>query len=221
MSIYLKTLILGAGVCLLPIVSSCNAQGGAPAVDAVGAIAPPAPNPASLCDDLYPSDERSSGSDGITILSVHIQPDGTMTNASVLSSSGETDFDAAAVQCARRAKSPQKSGGGPIEVDWVATVDWRHRGHSFIEVPGLKPCRATHYPMSAVRNGEQGVVAFAWQIGLDGRPTNVKILKSSGHDDLDAAAVTCTKDWRFPPATQNGKPVAIDKTFMIAFGLRP
>jgi TonB family protein len=212
-------MILGLGIYLLPITVTCHAQESTSPPNAGAPIVSPAPKPTSLCDDLYPPNERSSGSDGTTILSVHIRSDGTITNASVLKSSGHTDFDAAAVQCAERANVPQKSGGEPIEIDWVARVDWHHGSHSLIGVPGMIPCNVTHYPVEAVDKGEQGAVEFSWQIGIDGRPTNVKILESSGYDDLDGAAVECTRDWRFPAATQNGKPVAIDKLFRISFGL--
>lgn len=219
MSIRLRTAISRAGLCVLLMASPFDAQAAAPAAGTAEGTAPSAPKSTSLCDDLYPAGERSSEEDGITILSVHILPDGTMTHVAVLKSSGKADFDTAAVQCAERAKVPQKSDGEPIEVDWVASVIWRHRSHSYVGAPGVPMCKATHYPVPAIRKGEQGTVEFAYQIGTDGRPANAKILKSSGYTELDEAALGCSANWQFPPATQNGEPVPIDKNYKISFGL--
>ncbi len=58
------------------------------------------------------------------------------------------------------------------------------------------------YPPAALRNGEEGVVAFRLTVGSDGRVTGCGITTSSGSANLDAA--TCSilrRRARFHPAT--------------------
>ena len=43
----------------------------------------------------------------------------------------------------------------------------------------------------------------------DGSVSNVAVAKSSGHDRLDQAAVSCAQSWHYKPASQNGQPVEV------------
>jgi protein TonB len=64
------------------------------------------------------------------------------------------------------------------------------------------------YPIAARRLRFEGEVLLRVVVAADGRPTSVVVLKSSGHDMLDASAVdTVRTRWRFVPATRNGVPV--------------
>src|ERR1043165_2453500 len=68
----------------------------------------------------------------------------------------------------------------------------------------------TDYPDDAVRADQQGYVTVSFTIGVDGRMTNCKVIRSSGYPILDA--VPCKvlpKRARFTPAKDaNGAPVA-------------
>jgi len=37
--------------------------------------------------------------------------------------------------------------------------------------------------------------------------TDVKMLKSTGNQELDSIAMASAREWKFKPATQDGKPV--------------
>jgi len=65
------------------------------------------------------------------------------------------------------------------------------------------------YPPIAVRLGEEGTTALAFKITADGSVTDVTVSESSGHSDLDEAAVRCAGNWHYQPALQNGKPVEV------------
>ncbi len=47
------------------------------------------------------------------------------------------------------------------------------------------------YPESAVWDGAEGTAQVAFRIDTDGRVKNVTLVKSTGHDDLDAATLGC------------------------------
>jgi TonB family protein len=44
-------------------------------------------------------------------------------------------------------------------------------------------------------------------ITAEGAVKDISIDKSSGHFDVDKAAVACVSEWRYHPATQDGTPV--------------
>jgi TonB family protein len=73
------------------------------------------------------------------------------------------------------------------------------------------------YPASALKNSERGAAVIGVNVGETGKVNYVYLLKTSGFDDLDAAAIMGTMNWRFIPATGNGKPVAGDTAVQIVF----
>jgi TonB family protein len=66
------------------------------------------------------------------------------------------------------------------------------------------------YPAGSIRNREQGETVLLMCIETDGRPTNVKVAKSSGHKRLDQQSVESMKRQRLNPATDaDGKAVRV------------
>jgi TonB family protein len=65
------------------------------------------------------------------------------------------------------------------------------------------------YPPAALRERREGVTGFRLTVGTNGRVTNCRITRSSGHADLDQAACeNARRKARFEPATDaQGKPV--------------
>ena len=65
------------------------------------------------------------------------------------------------------------------------------------------------YPAAALRKKQEGDVTLSMCMGVDGRATDVKVIKSSGVDSLDDAAVKGIPKLRFQPAKDSsGKAVA-------------
>ncbi len=76
------------------------------------------------------------------------------------------------------------------------------------------------YPPASRRAGEAGTVTLAAFVQADGRPSEVKVVKSSGFEKLDEAAVKeVQRNWRFVPGKEDGKPVAMWHTFAVTFRL--
>lgn len=65
------------------------------------------------------------------------------------------------------------------------------------------------YPSLSKRLGEQGQVVHSVLIGTDGLPVSAKLVKSSGFDRLDQAALSAVMRWRYTPGKRNGVPTAM------------
>ena len=80
---------------------------------------------------------------------------------------------------------------------------------------------APNYPKRALQQRLTGTVLLEVVVGLDGRPLQVAIARSSGHRELDEAARTqVLKRWSFQPATKNGLAVQAVGMVPIEFALK-
>lgn len=82
----------------------------------------------------------------------------------------------------------------------------------------LAECRPK-YPLQSRLLGEQGMATLSVEIGADGTVGVVTLVKSSGHERLDRAAIEALRAARLAPARRGGKPVASVKRIAIAFRL--
>ncbi len=86
-------------------------------------------------------------------------------------------------------------------------------------VAGTDMNRPPPYPPLAQRRGEEGLVMLRVAVTADGQPASVAILRSSGHESLDQAAVEAVRTWRFVPATRGDVPIAAVADVPVAFSL--
>jgi len=77
------------------------------------------------------------------------------------------------------------------------------------------------YPMSALRNEEQGTAVIRFTVGLDGRAKNCTIVRSSGSKSLDKQSCrSVVARARYLPALdQSGKAVAVDVAQAVRWAL--
>jgi len=67
----------------------------------------------------------------------------------------------------------------------------------------------TFYPEDSAQDHESGSVRLGYDVEADGSISNVHLVKSSGFDRLDQAALACVRTaWRNVPAMQDGVAVA-------------
>jgi protein TonB len=76
------------------------------------------------------------------------------------------------------------------------------------------------YPVSATRRAAQGVVVVALSIDSNGHVAAATLHRSSGHADLDAAAMTAARLWKFQPARRGQRAVGITVLKPFRFVLR-
>ncbi|HEY0587375.1 MAG TPA: energy transducer TonB [Pseudoduganella sp.] len=65
-------------------------------------------------------------------------------------------------------------------------------------------CAKPNYPAGALRNGDEGTVTLAFLIGKDGHVANAKVERTSGHRELDRAALQGLSMCAFKPGTIDG-----------------
>lgn len=75
------------------------------------------------------------------------------------------------------------------------------------------------YPWSLRRRGVEGTVRLRVNVSAEGLPTEVIVLRSSGFDEMDRAALEAVKAWRFQPARRSGQAVAALAEVPIVFRL--
>lgn len=64
------------------------------------------------------------------------------------------------------------------------------------------------YPRRAYELGQQGTVVLFAEVLPSGRPGELKVAQSSGHNLLDKSALAAVRDWEFEPNSINGRVVA-------------
>jgi protein TonB len=84
----------------------------------------------------------------------------------------------------------------PVSPPLAATLDPPHIAEA--------TCPPPDYPRRAQRRGLQGTVWLRLEVAADGRPDTVILEVSSGHAELDEAALTAARGWRLDPARANG-----------------
>ncbi|MBJ6977935.1 energy transducer TonB [Luteimonas sp. MC1895] len=73
------------------------------------------------------------------------------------------------------------------------------------------------YPVEAYRRREEGTVLVGANVGADGRPASVEVIRRSGSRALDQAAVDAVRQWTFEPAVRGGRTVAADVQVPVTF----
>ncbi len=66
---------------------------------------------------------------------------------------------------------------------------------------------APEYPPLAMRRNWEGTVLLRVHVLASGKPGEIQIQKSSGHEQLDDAAQAAVKRWSFVPAKQGNDPI--------------
>lgn len=76
------------------------------------------------------------------------------------------------------------------------------------------------YPASARRQGREGTALLKIKVSPEGKVQEVWVDRSSGHQDLDEAAVEAVKAWRFEPPQKGGQGVSVWARVPVKFQLR-
>lgn len=76
------------------------------------------------------------------------------------------------------------------------------------------------YPESARRQGVEGTSLLKIYVSDRGLVEDVLVEHSAGHQELDLAAMEAVKRWRFEPARQSNRPVAVWVMLPVRFTLK-
>ncbi|TDK28329.1 energy transducer TonB [Luteimonas aestuarii] len=84
-------------------------------------------------------------------------------------------------------------------------------------IPRLVHAPPPEYPRDALRSGATGEVVIRIDVGPDGRPASLEVVRSSRNRSLDRAALQAVRQWRFEPAMRDGTPVAASVQQTVTF----
>ena len=115
----------------------------------------------------------------------------------------------------RRRRGDRRHARGPDGTGWRAP----HVVGGDVRAPVLLSQLEPDYPEAARRAHKDGVVILEAVITADGAVDDVRILRSA-NPLLDAAAERAVRQWRYKPATLNGRAVSVYLTVTVTFGLR-
>lgn len=91
-----------------------------------------------------------------------------------------------------------------------------------VEAPRRTVYVPPQYTAVALRARIEGQVVLSALIGTDGRPENIRVVKSLDRVfGLDEAAIETVKRWRYEPARRNGEAIAITMMVTVTFSLSP
>ena len=76
------------------------------------------------------------------------------------------------------------------------------------------------YTNDALLHRIQGTVVLELVVTSDGRPTQIKVVRSLDPEGLDDQAVAAVEQWRFEPGRLAGTPVDVLVTVMLDFWIR-
>lgn len=115
----------------------------------------------------------------------------------------------AGVEAETEASAPEAKAEDPAPTAAAeATQGLGHGGDNkgdavnYLELKQFSGNKAPTYPMQARKDKRQGQVDLLYRVTKDGRVAEVQIAKSSGHPDLDEAAVKAIAKYRYVPGQE-------------------
>jgi TonB family protein len=175
------------------------------------------------CDSFLPAGISIAPGTKPTLFQYRLKADGSVHDASLLRSSGNTNLDKAALACADNAPRQEPMVAGVrAQILWVGGISWAYPPHGFFEPnPDGGPAGACRswYPPDAVSRHQQGDTIVGFRIGKDGNPKDETVVQSSGSTFLDDAARHCVHTFKYFPSTEYGEPVELDKSARIEWRL--
>ncbi|WP_110953990.1 energy transducer TonB [Anaerosinus massiliensis] len=141
----------------------------------------------------------------------------------------EEDSTRAAVHSGNEQGGPSDGGSGELAAGAMdATTEIGDGGSgngpsAFVQEdqpPSIAYKVAPAYPAEARRNRWQGTTLLSVLIEASGAVSDIRVVKSSGHNTLDQAAIeVVSQEWRFNPAYRNGKAIIRRVKVPVAFNL--
>ncbi|PYV44779.1 MAG: hypothetical protein DMG06_05250 [Acidobacteria bacterium] len=190
----------------------------------------------------YTEGARKARLEGTVVLYVEVASDGSPERFRVLRSLG-LGLDEKAVEAVRQWRfQPETRYGMPVTMATIVLVNFqlpadsvetefrakaKGAGEIFRVMPGngIVPPQVVSrveptYTQQARDAYRQGVVILYVEVAPEGQTENVQVLQSVGMG-LDESAVESIRQWKFRPATKDGKPVRVTMVSEVNFSSRP
>lgn len=146
------------------------------------------------CPGFYPPIALRLAQEGTTMLGFTIKPDGSVTDVTVLNSSGHDTLDQAAVICASQWRyRPATQNGTPVATKWRANVKWTIAGFdmSFFAFYGAGLSCALNEARTASELDQVKGPTLIDLVFANGALASATVTRSSGNPTLDRRATDC------------------------------
>ncbi|HEY7977137.1 MAG TPA: TonB family protein [Rhizomicrobium sp.] len=153
------------------------------------------------CADIFGDAKARWTSYQSATLQFRVSSTGTVIFPFVAVSSGDTLFDAKAVQCMTRLKyGAAIYDNTPIDLSWSAAVRWSpHTGLAYTDRYRITSyCKDDQFPPDLWKGDPPNSTVISFHIVQDGVLAGAAIERSSGNPALDQAALKCVQEWRNP-----------------------
>lgn len=105
---------------------------------------------------------------------------------------------------------------GPTQLDDSSDPISTMGGGARVSPPRVTYSPDPEYSSAALQAHVDGIVALSIVVGTDGKPRDIKVVRSPGYG-LDEKAIEAVREWRFQPASKDGKPVAVSIMVQVQF----
>jgi TonB family protein len=177
---------------------------------------------------VYPAEAKAAHIQGTVTLHAIISRDGSVEKLAIVS--GPKELVRSAIDAVSQWKyKPYLLNGQPVEVETTINVNYSLPDANPTPNPSPNPSRSPQsngapagsgksmpelvykmepkYTAKARKAKVQGIILLAMVVDTQGRPAEVKVIKSLD-PKLDENAVKAVSAYRFKPAVENGKPAA-------------
>jgi len=180
---------------------------------------PPQAAGSHICSG-YPKRALELKKSGKTTVHYTISAQGTVTDASIVESSGDADLDSAALLCIKAwLYHPATQNGEPVAVSWTTVYSW-HIDEGPVNAGAPVPDGEVSVPQwdhggFACEDWYTGTsrpahaVVMTFFVEPDGSVKDVTVSQSSGNPDIDQDAVKCLSQRHYIPAKEDGKPIEV------------
>jgi TonB family protein len=165
----------------------------------------------------YPAAAQSARVEGAVVLDVIVGADGKVADVKVTRSIPQ--LDAAAVAAIKQWEfAPTMVNGVAVPVLMTVTENFTLAGAPQVTAPRLMTEVHPEYTTAGRNARIAGEVVLSGWVELDGKVTNIAVVQSlDSKYGLDEQAIKAFSQWRFAPATKDGKPVRARITARLAF----
>jgi TonB family protein len=177
-------------------------------------VTPPKMIPKTVVRPEYPESARKAGIGGEVILNVEVKADGTVGSVGVRQGIPEApELEASAEEAVRQWRfEPAMEDGKPVDmkiaIPFAFRLDDEPKTPEGVVMPAMIPESVVNpvYPEDARKAGISGKVILTVTVQADGTPGAIEVAEGiEGYPSMAESAVTAVMQWRFTPATKDGK----------------
>jgi TonB family protein len=150
-------------------------------------------------------ESRRNHEEGTCSVHIHVEADGSVSDAHIVKSTGFQRLDAACIAGVVSEKFiPATVNGKPVAERAVQPINWKLTNYPPTVDTDSLHIGPKYYPADAWQRRLEGDCVVHVFIELDARPNNAEVAQSTGSPILDRACLKAVKEARYWAGTANG-----------------